>query len=179
MNIVMITENDPAGMAIAFTNAINRYTKDTCRLITTADKYGFDYEKDIHLPDIEDDDFGEVEQLLQDADIIHFHVLKDENSHLGPLVIRDYIKGKVILHHHHGHPDYLINVDTFNEKYRRLQRKVIVSTPDLLQIAENATWVPNLVPLYDVHYLPYYEDGLRSKQIKICQAYGCFQQGYE
>ncbi len=170
MNILMITANDPAGMGIAFTNAINRYTEHSCRLITTAEKYGFGYESDIHLPDIHDDDFGEIEQLLANADIIHFHVLNDENSHLGPFVIRDYIKGKKILHHHHGHPDYLINVNAYNEKYRTLGRTVIVSTPDLLQIAENATWVPNLVPINDAHYLPRYEDSLPAAPIKICQA---------
>jgi hypothetical protein len=170
MKILMITANDPAGMGIAFTNAINRYTEHSCRLITTAEKYGFDYEKDIHLPDIEDDDYGEVEQLLVDADILHFHVLNDENSHLGPLVIRDYVQGKKILHHHHGHPDYIINADTYNEKYRRLGRKVIVSTPDLLKVAENATWVPNLVPLHDVHLLPRYDSSLPREVIKICQA---------
>ena len=168
MNILMITENDPAGMGIAFTNAINRYTEHSCRLITTAEKYGFDYEKDIHIPDIED--FGEVEQLLKDADIFHFHVLNDENSHLGPLIIRDYIIGKKILHHHHGHPDYIINVDAYNEKYRKLKRKVIVSTPDLLKVADNATWVPNLVPLFDVHFLPRYESSLPQGVIKVCQS---------
>jgi hypothetical protein len=166
----MITDNDPAGMGIAFTNAINRYTEHTCRLITTAERYGFDYEKDIHIPDIEDDDFGEVEQLLKDADIIHFHVLKDENSHLGPLVIRDYINGKKILHHHHGHPDYLINTDVYNEKYRNLNRKVVVSTPDLLKIAEGATWIPNLVPLDNVQFLPRYDDSLPQDVIRICQS---------
>lgn len=169
MKILMITDNDPAGMGIAFTNAINRYTGHTCRLITTTEKYGFDYEKDIHLQDdIEDDDFSEVEQLLKDADIIHFHVLRDENSHLGPLVIRDYIKGKKIIHHHHGHPDYLINAGQYNEKYKRLRRKVIVSTPDLLKVADNATWVPNLVPIYDVQFLPRYESSLPNETIKIC-----------
>lgn len=166
----MITANDPAGMGIAFTNAINRYTEHSCRLITTSEKYGFDYEKDIHIPDIEDDDFGEVEQLLRHADIFHFHVLSDENSHLGPLVIRNYIKGKKILHHHHGHPDYIINAEAYNEKYRRLNRKVIVSTPDLLKLAENATWVPNLVPINDVHFLPRYDDSLPQEVIKICQS---------
>jgi hypothetical protein len=170
MNILMITDNDPAGMAIAFANAINRYTEHTCRSITTAEKYGFGYEKDIHLPDIEDDDFSEVEQVLNEADIIHFHVLRDENSHLGPLVIRDYIQGKKILHHHHGHPDYLINVGAYNEKYRRLKRKVLVSTPDLLQIAENATWIPNLVPLKDVQFMPRYDRSLPREPIRICQA---------
>lgn len=170
MDILMITDNDPAGMGIAFTNAINRYSDHRCRLITTAEKYGFDYETDIHLPDIEDDDYGEVEHLLQQADIIHFHVLRDENSHLGPLVIKDYIAGKKILHHHHGHPDYILNADTYNEKYRRLKRKVIVSTPDLLQVADNATWVPNLVPIDDAAFLPRYDDTLPAMPVRICQA---------
>ena len=132
--------------------------------------YGFDYEKDIHLPDIEDDDFGEVEQLLKDADIIHFHVLRNEDSHLGPLVIRDYIKGKKILHHHHGHPDFIINAEKYNDNYRKLNRKVIVSTPDLLKVAENSTWVPNLVPINDVCFLPRYENSLQNSSIKICQS---------
>ena len=170
MNILMITDNDPAGMGIAFTNAINRYTDHRCRLITTAEKYGFGYETDIHLPNIEDDDFDEVEALLKEADIIHFHVLKDENSHLGPLVIKDYIKGKKILHHHHGHPDYILNAAAYNEKYRRLKRKVVVSTPDLLKVAENATWVPNLVPLNNVRFLPRYDHSLPQDVIKICQS---------
>jgi len=170
MKILMITDNDPAGMAIAFANAINRYTEHTCRLITTSEKYGFEYEKDIHLPDIEDDEFGEVEHLLKDADIIHFHVLRDENSHLGPLVIRDYIGGKKILHHHHGHPDYILNKDAYNEKYRKLGRKVIVSTPDLLKVAENATWIPNLVPLRDVQFMPRYDSSLPQEPIRICQS---------
>jgi len=170
MRILMITDNDPAGMGITFTNAINRYSEHTCRLITTAEKYGFDYEKDIHLPDIEDDDFGEVEQLLKEADMIHFHVLRDENSHLGPLVIRDYIQGKRILHHHHGHPDYILNKDAYNEKYRLRKRKVIVSTPDLLHVAENAMWIPNLVPLKDVQFMPRFDRSLPRDPIRICQS---------
>jgi len=170
MKILMITDNDPAGMAIAFTNAINRYTEHTCRLISKSERYGFAYEKDIHLPDIHDDDFGEIEQLLSDADIFHFHMLTDENSHLGPLVIRDYIKGKKVLHHEHGHPDYLVNARQYNEKYQRLGRRMIVATPDLLQVAPQAVWVPNLVPLDDVHYQPRYDDTLPNMPIRICQA---------
>ncbi len=166
----MITDNDPAGMGIAFTNAINRYTDHACRLITTQERYGLGFEKDIHIPDINDDDFGEVEQLLKDADILHFHVFKDENSHLGPLIIRDYIKGKEIIHHHHGHPDFLINVDLYNQKYKKLGRKVIVSTPDLLKITENTVWIPNIVPIYDVQFLPRYENSLQNNIVKICQS---------
>lgn len=108
--------------------------------------------------------------MLKHADIIHFHMLRDENSHLGPLVIRDYIKGKKVIHHHHGHPDYLINANAYNEKYRRLNRKVIVSTPDLLKIAENAVWVPNIVPINDVQFMPISEDALQDEVIKVCQS---------
>jgi hypothetical protein len=107
---------------------------------------------------------------LKDADIIHFHILKDENSHLGPLVIRDYVNGKKILHHHHGHPDYIINARAYNEKYKKLKRSIIVSTPDLLKVAENSTWVPNLVPLNDVHFLPRYNNSLTGDIIKVCQS---------
>lgn len=166
----MITVNDPAGMAITFTNAINRYTEHTCRLITLQDRYGIDFGKDIHLPDIHDDDFSEVEHLLKTTDLFHFHMLSDENMHLGPLVVRDYTKGKAILHHHHGHPDFILNVDSFNDKYKKLNRKVVVSTPDLLRITDNATWVPNMVPLNDVHYLPRYDETLPAEPVKICQA---------
>lgn len=170
MNILMITANDPAGMGTAFTNAINRYTEHTCRLITSQDRYGIDFGKDIHLPDIIDDDYSEVESLLKSADIFHFHMLSDENSHLGPLVIRDYTKGKKIVHHHHGHPDYILNIEAYNDKYRRLGRKILVSTPDLLQIADNATWLPNLVPIHDVDYLPRYDTSLPDGPVRICQA---------
>jgi glycosyltransferase involved in cell wall biosynthesis len=170
MKILMITENDPAGMGIAFCNAINRYSDHSCRLVTTQERYGLGFEADIHIPEIENDDFGEVEFLLKDSDLIHFHMLKDEHSHLGPLVIRDYVKGKPVVHHHHGHPDFLINAGVYNEKYRRLGRKVLVSTPDLLNVAENSVWIPNIVPVNDVQFMPRYEDNLPDDRIRICQS---------
>ncbi len=170
MRILMICDNDPAGMAIAFTNAINRYSEHSCRLITTQERYGFDYQTDIHLPDIHDDDFGEVEALLQEADVFHFHMLRDEHSHLGPLVIRDYLTGKAVLHHHHGHPDYLINADQYARKYRELGRRVVVSTPDLLEVAPGSVWIPNLVPLDDVRFQPRYESSLPGDRVRICQS---------
>lgn len=111
-----------------------------------------------------------MEQLLKDADIFHFHMLRDEHSHLGPFLIRDYLKGKKVVHHHHGHPDYLVNHSAFNDKYRKLGRKVIVSTPDLLKLAENAVWVPNLVPINDVQFMPRFENTLPEDTVKICQS---------
>ena len=45
-----------------------------------------------------------------------------------------------------------------------------MSTPDLLKVADNSIWVPNLVPIYDVSFLPRFEDSLRKDSIKICQS---------
>jgi hypothetical protein len=45
-----------------------------------------------------------------------------------------------------------------------------VSTPDLLKVAENATWLPNLVPINDVQFLPRYDRSLPQDVIRICQA---------
>lgn len=168
MRVLMITANDPAGMGIAFTNAINRYTEHTCRLITTAEKYGFDYEKDIHIPDIEDDDFEEIDRLLREADIIHFHILADESMELGPIKVKDYIRGKRVLHHHHGHPDFRANPKKYSQKYKKLRRKVLVSTPDLLRLVPEANWQPNLVPINDPPYLPLSGGG--NGRIRICHS---------
>lgn len=170
MKILMITSNDPAGMAIAFTNAINRHTEHTARLITLDTKYQTAFEADVHLPDIADDDFSEVESLLKTADIVHFHIMTDENMLLGPLLIRDYIKGKRVLHHHHGHPNFLVNTGQFIEKYRRLGRRTAVSTPDLLKVLPGSVWVPNLVPINDVQFMPWDGGEPDKEKIWVCQA---------
>ena len=167
MKILMITVNDPAGMAIAFSNAINRYTGYSCRLITTETRYNFGYEKDIHLPDITEDGFDEIRDLLSEADIIHFHILADENMELGPVRIKDFIKGKKLLHHHHGHPQFRANPEYYRAKYKKLGRKVVVSTPDLLQLVPEAEWQPNIVPVDDPLYLPVSSDDKKKKKCVV------------
>jgi glycosyltransferase involved in cell wall biosynthesis len=168
MNILMITENDPAGMGIAFTHAINRHTEHNCRLITTITKYNFDFEKDLHVPDLNAEGFEEIEALLKKADIIHFHILADENITLGPIKPKDYIDGKKIVHHHHGHPDFRSHPEKYRKKYRRLKRRVLVSTPDLLSLLPEAAWQPNLVPLDSHPYLPYTGSG--NGKVRICHS---------
>lgn len=171
MKILMITTNDPAGMGIAFANAINRYTVHTCRLITTESKYKTAFESDIHIPNIANDDFSEVEHLLKTSDVFHFHILADENMLLGPLLIRNYIKGKRVLHHEHGHPYFLANAEAFIEKYKKHNRKTLVSTPDLLKWLPGSIWLPNIVPIKDVQFLPW--DGpepTTEEKVWVCQA---------
>jgi glycosyltransferase involved in cell wall biosynthesis len=154
MNILMITENDPAGMGIAFTNAINRYTEYHCRLITTETKYNFHFKKDLHVPDLDDGGFEEIRQLLRDADILHFHILADESIELGPIRVKDFVGGKTLLHHHHGHPVFRARPEEYRKKYSGLKRRVLVSTPDLLKLLPEAIWQPNLVPINHPLLLP-------------------------
>ena len=155
-------------MGIAFTNAINTYTEHSCRLVTTTTKYNFDFEKDLHIPDLDGHGFEELVQLLKKAEIIHFHMLADDNISLGSIKVKDYLLGKAILHHHHGHPDFRSNPEKYRQRYRRLKREVLVSTPDLLQLMPGATWQPNLVPIDAPLYLPFHDK--ENRKVRICQA---------
>lgn len=150
----MLSETDPAGSAILFKNAINKYTEHECRLITTKKKYNFEFEEDLHIDINKHYEYGEVDELLTNADIFHFHILADENMALAPFDINDYTKGKKIVHHHHGHPDFRANPDKYRLKYKKLNRKVLVSTPDLLLGLPDAYWMPNLLPLGSPDYAP-------------------------
>ena len=166
MNIVMIADNDPAGMGIAFANAINLYTEHTCRLVTCRTVYNFDFQKDIHIPDLDDDGFDEIVDILKEADILHFHILADEHLPLGSIHITDFIKGKALLHHHHGHPDFRSHPEKYRDKYRRLGRRVLVSTPDLLRLMPEAGWQPNLVPIEEPEYAPPPRRG--NGRVRVC-----------
>lgn len=168
MNILMIADNDPAGMGIAFTHAVNRFSGHTCRLITRIVLYNFDFEKDLHIPDISGDAFDEVRDLLDQADVFHFHTLVDENSSLGPLRIRDYMRGKALIHHHHGHPEFRSHSERFREKYKRLNRKAIVSTPDLLHLLPEASWLPNVVPIHAPLLTPNPQP--ENGRVRVCQS---------
>jgi glycosyltransferase involved in cell wall biosynthesis len=169
MNILMITINDPAGTAIAFSKAINRYTNHTCRLITKESRYNHMFEKDLHIPWLDDDGWDEIEQLLKESDIFHFHMTADENLELGAFRVTDFTGDKDIVHHHHGHPDFRGNPNKYKAKYKSLKRRnLIVSTPDLLKFLPEAQWVPNLVPLNEPLYMP--QDIPENGRVQIGQS---------
>jgi len=155
MRILMMAINDPAGTAIALAKAVNRYTEHTCRLITKELRYNFRFDKDLHLPWLIPEEWDEVEHLLRTSDIFHFHMTADEDLELGAFRPRDFLQGKLIVHHHHGHPDFRGNPEKYRRKYQeRGRKKLLVSTPDLLHLLPEARWQPNLVPLHDPRYLP-------------------------
>lgn len=113
------------------------------------------FEKDLHLPWLDSDGWDEVEELLRVSDVFHFHMTADEHTELGPFRPVDYLRGKMVVHHHHGHPDFRSNPEKYRQKYReRKRRNLLVSTPDLLKLLPEARWQPNLVPIYDPLYMP-------------------------
>lgn len=155
MNILMIAVNDPAGTAIALCKALSRYTGHTARLITLETRYTHSWAGDVHLPWLGEDELEGVGELLRQADVFHFHMTADENLELGPYRPRDFLAGKLLVHHHHGHPDFRGNPEKYQAKYRELGRnKLLVSTPDLLHKLPGARWQPNLVPVSDPLYRP-------------------------
>jgi hypothetical protein len=155
MDILMIAINDPAGTGILFSQALNRHTQHDCRLVTLETRYNHSWDHDLHLPCLDRQGLEELESLLRESEVFHFHMTADEHLRLGPFLVADYIKGKAIVHHHHGHPDFRANPLKYQEKYRRLGRgNLLVSTPDLLRLLPKARWQPNLVPVHEDRYMP-------------------------
>jgi hypothetical protein len=156
MRILMISQNDPAGMGIQLSRAISRHTHHTCRVVTTAEnRYNHAFETDLHIPELDDERLQELEELLKTSDVFHFHILADEHLQLGPFTPNDFLPGKKIIHHHHGHPDFRGNPNKYRAKYQGLNRRnLLVSTPDLLRLLPEAVWQPNLVPIDEPLYRP-------------------------
>ncbi|WP_285907105.1 glycosyltransferase [Pseudodesulfovibrio pelocollis] len=155
MKILMLAINDPAGTAIQFCRAINRHTPYTARLATLETRYTHAWEKDLHLPDLGPDGVEELGMLMREADVFHFHMTCDERQPFGPHLPADHLRGKAVVHHHHGHHDFRTNPGAFRDKYQRLGRtNLLVSTPDLMKLLPEARWQPNLVPVDDPLFTP-------------------------
>ncbi|CCH49775.1 glycosyltransferase [Pseudodesulfovibrio piezophilus] len=150
MLILMFAINDPAGTAIQFVHAINRHSAHEARLVTLETRYTHSWEKDLHIPDLGPDGLEEVHILMEEADVFHFHMTCDEFCFFGPHRPADFLAGKEVVHHHHGHHDFRSNPASFARTYaERGRTNLLVSTPDLLQLLPQARWQPNLVNIDD------------------------------
>jgi glycosyltransferase involved in cell wall biosynthesis len=155
MRILMLAVNDPAGTLGLFKRALAAHTPHSCRVATLETRYVHAWEKDLHVPDLDAAGLGELEGLLRTSDVFHFHMTADEHLRLGPFLPADFLAGKAVVHHHHGHPDFRANPEKYREKYRsRGRRNLLVSTPDLLRKLPEARWQPNLVMAREPRYTP-------------------------
>lgn len=155
MRVVMITINDPAGTASLMRAALERDGRHQCRLITTELRYNFMFPKDLHVPWLKGAALEQVPEVLEWADLFHFHMTADEHTPLGPYQAKDFMAGKRIVHHHHGHPEFRAHPERFQQKYTELgRRNLLVSTPDLLHKLPGTRWQPNFVPEWQPLYSP-------------------------
>lgn len=155
MRVLMLAVNDPAGTAIRFACALKKHTNHSCRVVTLETRYTHGWETDLHAPELDAAGIAELGTIFEHADILHFHMTADENTRFGPYLPRDFLAGKTIVHHHHGHPDFRGNPKKYQQKYaERGRRNLLVSTPDLLHLLPGAQYQPNLVPENEAAYLP-------------------------
>lgn len=155
MRILMLADNDPAGTLILFSRAINALTDHNCRVATLCKRYNCEFDTDFYVPNLDEAGMAELGEAFRNSDVFHFHMTADEHMRFGPYLPADFLDGKAVVHHHHGHPDFRANPVKYQEKYRRLGRaNLLVSTPDLLDFLPGAVWQPNLVPVNDPAYMP-------------------------
>lgn len=155
MRVLMLAINDPAGTAIQFAKAARRHHGVDVRVATLETRYTHSWEKDLHVPDLDADGLDELGDVFRQADVLHFHMTCDEHVRFGPYLPADYLAGKAVVHHHHGHHDFRSNPQSFRQKYARLGREnLLVSTPDLLKLLPEARWQPNLVPVHEPLFMP-------------------------
>lgn len=173
MLIVHVTTTDPAGAVYNLARAVNEHTPHRARVITTAYVNGFQFPRDI----FELYDGGEeIDALLRDADVIHFHKITEEFSFdfensggaRREFKIANYItEGKRVVYQIHGHPSERANVKEMAEMYAEKKRPVLIVSPVLAQeyrpiLGDLLRWSPNCVPVNDVKYLPRQTDALHT-----------------
>jgi hypothetical protein len=115
-------------------------------------RYRAGWPRDLHIPAMTS--FEEIGSLLREADVFHFHMTADENLPVGPYRPRDFLRGKKVVHHHHGEPAFRSNPQAFADRELSRGRRALVSTPDLWRMYPRATWIPNCVPIHEGPYLP-------------------------
>jgi hypothetical protein len=159
----MVTTYDPAGSAIHLSRAVDRCSPHECRLVTTKACSPFEFEADIHVPDLTG--FDELEEILKEADLFHFHLDADEHLSFGPFAIADFLRGQAIVHHHHGEPSFRDRPGDVSARELALKRRALVSTPELLTLYPEATWIPNALPLTDPDFQPVYDERDRGSLV--------------
>ena len=169
LRILHITTTDPAGAAFNMVRALNQHTPHRARLFTNMRIQQFQFPCDIH--DIFDTG-DELEALLEEADVFHFHKVKEEDMEIEFTLenmgvtrhfsVKDYLefngKRKKVVYHIHGHPTERNFPEERAREYAARDGYVLASTPDLEELFRkfypNVHYFPNLVPINDVRYLP-------------------------
>jgi glycosyltransferase involved in cell wall biosynthesis len=175
LKILHLTTTDPAGSAFNMIRAVNTHTPHRARLFTSARIQQYQFPSDIS--DIFDTG-DELEALLEEADVFHFHKVREEDMQIEFALenlgitrhfnVADYMemngKRKKVVYHIHGHPSERNFPEERAAEYAKKNAVVLASTPDLEEMYRkfypNVHYFPNCVPINDVLYLPRASDKL-------------------
>ena len=164
IKVLHLTTTDPAGAGYNHVQALQRYTEADARIFTSQPNvYG-------HPQDIGTvyDYYDELEALLYDADILHFHKITEDYEIGLPLSssrkrswkIKDFVnlkKQKGLVYHIHGHPFERKNHVENAIQYKQKNARVLASTPDLEALYKpncDVQFFPNCIPQDDLLYVP-------------------------
>lgn len=169
LKILHLTSTDPAGAAFNLIRAINTHTPHRARLFTSLRIPQYQFPADIS--DIFDTG-DELEALLEEADVFHFHKVREEDMEIEfelenmgitkHFSVKDYLecggKRKKVVYHIHGHTSERNFPEDRAKEYAAKNAYVLASTPDLEEMYRkfypNVHYFPNCVPINDVRYLP-------------------------
>jgi len=159
-----ITTTDPAGAGYNLCQALQRHTDWKARIFTSQPNV-FGHPEDIGTVY---DYYDELEQLLLDADILHFHKITEDFEIQLPLTssrrrawkIKDFLNTKnkkKCVYHIHGHPYERANPVENGKNLEGRGGKILCSTPDLEVLYKphcSVEYFPNCVPQDDLLYVP-------------------------
>lgn len=165
LKILHITTTDPAGSVYNFVRATNEHTPHRARMFSNMRIETFAFPCDVH--DIFDTG-DELEALLDEADVFHFHKVVEEDMEIEfslenfgltkHFSVKEFMKGKKVVYHIHGHPSERGFPEERAKTYADKNAYVLASTPDLEEMYQkfyqNVHYFPNCVPINDVKYLP-------------------------
>jgi len=155
---------DCAGVSYNLCSALNKHTKIQCRHIV-GKEHPFGYPFDIGEKNFNQTEF---EQLVKDADILHFNHM-DYFSHAFGIDWTKYLKKKIVVYHSHAGWEEGKEYHEFykwNLLYHRFDDAdaVLVCSPANVNIFKGAKWIPNVLPEYGIESERNFEGIL-----KVCQ----------
>lgn len=148
---------DCAGVSISLCNAINKYTPHQARHIVKEESI-LQWETDITAKDYNAINMFSLLKIIEEADIIHFNYV-DHTVPFFDIKWCDFINNKKLIFHDHSGWEPLKELHDEYKSGRLFHKydnynKVIVCAPSDTHIFNNATWLPNIMPIYREDYRP-------------------------
>ncbi len=134
---------DPAAVGENLVRAINKYTDHTARHLRVGEIKTISNFIDIIMDDYH---YGEIKELVESADILHFNQLDWMHSSFEKYRRFIHDGQRVVFHGHGG--SWLLNPEPQIKRCREIGAKMVVCGPmdEYVLGKENGCWIPNILP---------------------------------